>query len=172
MLTISKRYDNFPFAHRQHTHAGHCHFMHGHNWSFVFVFAARELDANGFVIDFGSLGWLRDWLTEHFNHTLCLSADDPAVEIFSTLADKLSVLRCLDMGDKSQLHPGQNIGADRLDIASVVKLCILPAVSAEGIAKYVFRSVSARLFSDIPRVSLVSVTVEEDNKNSATFVAR
>lgn len=152
MLTIQKRYDDFPAAHRQHTHGGHCRFIHGHNWSFEFVFSAKELDANGFIVDFGALKWLREWLDEQFDHTLLLAASDPFVD---HLRGEL----------QRQLHP---------DIAGVfcelADLRILPAVSAEGLAAFVFGEVSIRIFRlHAARVRLVSVTVYEDNKNSATY---
>lgn len=75
-MLIKKRYTDFPAAHRQPKHKGHCSEIHGHNWSFEFTFEAEELDENGFVIDFGELKWLRQWLTNAFDHTVLLCADD------------------------------------------------------------------------------------------------
>ena len=168
MLTISKRYDRFPFSHRQHTHGGHCRFIHGHNWSFQFVFAARDLDENGFVVDFGSLGWLKDWLNDNFDHTLCLSADDPAAAYFEPSSRNRPSSVVLESGFDSPLDLGEEI---RLAVSGLVKLRILPAVSAEGIAKYVFGEVSAELCGRTNgRARLVSVTVFEDEVNSATYV--
>jgi 6-pyruvoyltetrahydropterin/6-carboxytetrahydropterin synthase len=79
-LTCTKRYDNLPFSHRQHSHEGHCRHIHGHNWSFEFEFAALERDECGFVVDFGGLGELKQWLIETFDHTYLLNEDDPLAD--------------------------------------------------------------------------------------------
>ncbi len=77
MFTCSKTYHDIPFAHRQHRHAGHCAFVHGHNWSFRFTFGAEEPDENGFVVDFGRVKFIRDWLAQHFDHACVFNRDDP-----------------------------------------------------------------------------------------------
>ena len=55
MITCSKLYKDIPFAHRQHLHDGHCSQIHGHNWDIKLTFSCKELDAMGFVVDFGKL---------------------------------------------------------------------------------------------------------------------
>ena len=79
-ITCSKTYTDLPFAHRQPSHQGHCALIHGHNWSFEFEFAADKLDECGFVIDFGKLKWLKDWINERFDHTLVLNESDPMLD--------------------------------------------------------------------------------------------
>lgn len=145
MITIKKRYDNLPFAHRQPNHKGHCSLIHGHNWSFEFEFGATELDKNGFVVDFGNIKWLSVWLANQFDHTLVLNEDDP---VFRYLNDALMLNR---------------------QLANIVTV---PNCGAEGLASYVFEEVNDML-ADIydHRVHLVAVTVYEDTKNSATFRA-
>jgi 6-pyruvoyltetrahydropterin/6-carboxytetrahydropterin synthase len=71
MLTCSKTYKDIPFAHRQPLHKGHCSKIHGHNWTIVIEFEATELDANGFVVDFGNLKYLKAFIDEHLDHA-CL----------------------------------------------------------------------------------------------------
>lgn len=154
--TCTKRYDNFPFAHRQHLHDGHCALIHGHNWSFEFEFSAGCLDENNFVIDFGKLKWLKDWLTHHFDHTLVLNADDPMREhLLYVLTD---------------VRPDP-ASPDSFDLARVR---VLPNGSAEGLAAYVFGAVSRileieQLDARDRGIALDRVTVFEDTKNSATF---
>ena len=75
-----KIYSDLPFAHRQHHHDGHCSRIHGHSWTFEFDFAAEDLDESGFVLDFGSLKWLKHYIDKHFDHTLVLNYDDPKLE--------------------------------------------------------------------------------------------
>lgn len=81
ITTCKKRYDDIPFAHRQWNHKGHCAHIHGHNWSFEFEFVSKSLDANGFVVDFGKLQFLKNWLNETFDHKLVISKDDPKLPL-------------------------------------------------------------------------------------------
>ncbi|MEZ4433662.1 MAG: 6-carboxytetrahydropterin synthase [bacterium] len=43
---------------------------------------ATNAPRNGFVVDFGGLKVVKSWLTEHFDHTLLLDADDPLLQSF------------------------------------------------------------------------------------------
>lgn len=85
MFTCSKTYVEIPFAHRQWRHEGHCSQIHGHNWNITFEFGCRERDERGFVMDFGDLGAVKEYL-ERFDHALVLCQDDP----------KLKEIRLLD----------------------------------------------------------------------------
>lgn len=147
MVVCRKLYTDLPFAHRQHMHDGHCALIHGHNWSFEFTFGADRLDPNGFVVDFGKLGWLRDFLEELFDHTLVLNADDPHLE---------GLEEALGGGDHSPMF---------------AKIVILPDVSCEGLAKYLFEKVNMQLAGFARGVRVQEVTVYEDQKNSATATA-
>jgi 6-pyruvoyltetrahydropterin/6-carboxytetrahydropterin synthase len=83
MLAATKIYRDIPFAHRQHTHDGHCRVVHGHNWEITLEFHASELDANGFVVDFGKLKRIKDWIELHLDHKLVLSYQDPDIGVFT-----------------------------------------------------------------------------------------
>lgn len=147
MTTCTKRYSDYPFAHRQHLHDGHCAYIHGHNWGFQFTFAAKELDANGFVVDFGKLQWLKEFLTRWFDHTLLLNRADPQREYIVNVLSELALK-----------------GAPLADIR------IVPDASCEGLARLVFELVNSECLRRYEgRVHLVSVVVFEDEKNSATF---
>jgi 6-pyruvoyltetrahydropterin/6-carboxytetrahydropterin synthase len=146
-ITCTKYYEDYPFAHRQPKHDGHCALIHGHNWGFEFTFSAKELDACGFVVDFGKLKWLRDWLDGTFDHTLVLNEDDPALDY---------------LREKLQVGTGNPFA----------KLVVVPDCSSEGLAKYVFHHISGLIKADYGgRVVLDSVTVFEDSKNKATYTA-
>ena len=146
MITIKKRLNDYPFAHRQHTHDGHCKLIHGHNWDFELTFACTEFDENGFVYDFGKLGWLKELLENNFDHTLVLSEDDPHIDHFHKI-----------------------LASDCPDIFADIK--VLPSCSCEGIARWVYETfnpiIEARTEN---RVWLTRVTVYEDRKNSATYI--
>ena len=77
MLTCSKIYSDIPFAHRQHSHEGHCSFIHGHNWTVKIVFQAKRLDKNKFIIDFGKLKSLKNWIEKNLDHACVLNEEDP-----------------------------------------------------------------------------------------------
>ncbi|MGF1529871.1 MAG: 6-pyruvoyl tetrahydropterin synthase family protein [Puniceicoccaceae bacterium] len=140
MFTCSKLYPEIPFAHRQHRHNGHCALIHGHNWSFRLTFAAEELDACGFVVDFGSLGYVKEWLFKTFDHACCFNRDD------------LEGLRLVES------HP-------HFFHAVVIENC-----SAEGIAQYVCESVGRLVTTETGgRVRVAQVEVFEDTRNAACF---
>lgn len=144
-LTCEKVYRDIPFAHRQHMHDGHCAQIHGHNFSFAFTFQARELDENNFVIDFGKLKWLKEWLEDRFDHALVLNRDDPHRPY---IEDAL-------IGNSPE---------------PLAKITIVPSGSAEGLALWVFDEVNTELMRrTVERVSLRKLVVHEDEKNSATY---
>jgi|SRR5690625_94527 len=153
--TIKKKFEGYPFAHRQPSHNGHCALVHGHNWSFEIEMSAEELDENDFVYDFGKFGWLKTWLADNFDHTLVLNEDDPDRKLFEVLK--------------------------KMGLAKVV---YVPSCSAEGLAKYVYDYISYVIINrqrdqelsvivgekDTDRgIQLESVTVYEDHKNKATY---
>ena len=88
MLTCSKTYRDIPFAHRQWRHPGHCSRIHGHNWAVKLTFACSEHDENGFVLDFGSLAYIKEWIDDHLDHACVLGRDDPLLDEIQELADK------------------------------------------------------------------------------------
>lgn len=147
MITCTKRYDNFPFAHRQPNHAGHCSRIHGHNWSFEFEFACDIVDHNGFVVDFGGLKGLHADLERMFDHTLVLNVNDPLArdQTLRQFAVVNVVPNCGAEGLADFLFKGVNA---RLS-------CLFP----DGAGR------TAR------GLRVVRVTVFEDNRNSATAKA-
>ena len=92
-FTCSKSYEDFPCSHRQWNHNGHCRFVHGYSRSFTFWFSAKELDENGFVVDFSSLKLIKKKLKEQFDHTFLVNNDDPLLEYWEKLHD----LKALDL---------------------------------------------------------------------------
>jgi 6-pyruvoyltetrahydropterin/6-carboxytetrahydropterin synthase len=143
MTTITKLWPEIPFAHRQPSHKGHCRFIHGHNWSFAITFAASVMDDNNFVIDFGSLKFVRDWLEGTFDHACVLPDSDPL---------RSSIVKHNEVS------------------GGLFKLVFVPDASSEGLAKYVHEFVNNRVKQVTNgRVWVQSVTVHEDSRNSATY---
>ena len=137
----TKTYTNFPCAHRRWRHEGHCAHIHGYSRSFCFVFAATQRTDNGFVMDFGALKPVKQWLESQFDHTLLLDADDPLLADFQALESQ---------------------GACRL--------VVYDDVGMEGTARYVFDWVSAWVQEATnDRVRLEQVECRENDKNSAIY---
>lgn len=163
-VTCTKLYQEYPFAHRQHLHAGHCSLIHGHNWDFEFAFEADNVDDNGFVVDFGRLKWIKVWLDDHFDHTLVLNEGDPFLE---DIKNGLTDVR-FDPNSPSSI-----------DLAKIVEV---PNGGAEGIAQLLLGWVNDRLtngwigadhsWPELKKrnVRCTQVRVWENSRNSATAV--
>lgn len=145
-VTCSKLYADIPFAHRQPSHLGHCRFCHGHNWSFLFKFSAREYDECGFIVDFGKLLPLKQKLLE-LDHALVLNVDDPFLETFKTLDDQFN-------------SPGGT---------KLAHIVVMADCSCEGLARWALLEGSAIVEQLTKgRATVKCVTCYEDSKNSAT----
>lgn len=157
LISITKRFANLPFAHRQHLHDGHCRLIHGHNWDFEVELRADSLDENGFVVDFGKLKWMRQWFENNFDHTLVLNEADPA-------------LRYLREG----LCDPAGSGPEVKELFPFAKIVVVPNCGAEGLAKWVLWELNRRLREVIGidrNVRIYRVRAFEDEKNSAEAIA-
>jgi 6-pyruvoyltetrahydropterin/6-carboxytetrahydropterin synthase len=77
----------------------HCKYIHGYRLVAKFWFAAHYLDEKNWVVDFGGLKELKQVLEKQFDHTLCVSADDPLLEQFKALhASGAADLRIMEKG--------------------------------------------------------------------------
>ena len=64
-----------------------CNALHGYALSFYFEFESDTLDARNWVVDFGSLRPLKEFLKESFDHTMLVALDDPHFKVFENLHD-------------------------------------------------------------------------------------
>jgi len=69
------------------THS-HCSLLHGYSLGFRLVFSAEVLDDKNWVVDFGGLKKLKEWLKEMFDHKLVVAKDDPNLKDFLNLEEK------------------------------------------------------------------------------------
>ena len=84
-------------AFRQPTATSHCRFLHGYRLTAKFWFEADELDQNNWVVDFGGLKNLKKILQDQFDHTTCVSKEDPKLMLFKQMNDTgLCDLRIMD----------------------------------------------------------------------------
>lgn len=74
-------------AFRQWRADSHCKFVHGYRLVAKFEFGCYALDHRNWVVDFGGLKRLKQILEKQFDHTFCVSADDPLLQKFKELHD-------------------------------------------------------------------------------------
>ena len=140
MYRCFKRFQDIPIAHRQWTHLGHCAFIHGHNLAFQLEFIAAKLDENGFVMDFGKLKVISNWIDQHLDHAMLFAHLDPQKTALIQAAPK------------------------------AWKVYTLKNTSMEGLAKHLFTIFDEQISNlTEQRVHLESIRVEEDSKNRVDY---
>ena len=93
MMRVIKTYGNhegWSATFRQWRADSHCRFIHGYAIGVELEFACldTECDKNGWVINFGGLKEVKEWLKNLLDHKTLVAADDPEIEVFSDLAEK------------------------------------------------------------------------------------
>lgn len=73
---------------RQPGAVSHCNLLHGYALSFSFKFGCQQLDDKNWVIDFGGLKQLKEWLKDNFDHKLIVAKDDPQIQRILTLQEE------------------------------------------------------------------------------------
>ena len=85
MFSSTKIIELGSCAFRQPQATSHCRFLHGYRLTAKFWFEAEALDKNNWVVDFGGLKELKKLFQEQFDHTTCISRNDPKLEVFKKL---------------------------------------------------------------------------------------
>ena len=75
-------------AFRQPYATSHCRYLHGYRLQAKFWFTCNTLDNNNWVVDFGALKELKTILEGKFDHTTCISINDPQRALFELLHEK------------------------------------------------------------------------------------
>ena len=106
-IKATKVYKNLPCGHAQHFDTnedgtpGHCAQVHGYDRSVEFTFAG-EPDEHGWIVPFGGLKPVKEFLEYYFDHVTVLPADDPRLDgIPDEMTDSgglLGTLRVLPSG--------------------------------------------------------------------------
>jgi len=139
----SKKYGHergLSAAFRQWRADSHCRFVHGYSLEFEYVFGASELDENNWVVDFGGLKEIENWLKQNFDHKTLVAIDDPMYKIFEEMDEK-----------------------------QVIRMVPVESTGCEMFAKMAMQYANdliGRLYGD--RCWVESVTVREHGANSAT----
>jgi 6-pyruvoyl-tetrahydropterin synthase len=106
-IKATKVYKNLPCGHAQYFDVkddgtpGHCAQVHGYDRSVEFTFAG-EPDDHGWIVPFGGLKPVKDFLEYYFDHVTVLPADDPRIgdipEHMTDAGGVLGTLRVLPSG--------------------------------------------------------------------------
>ena len=75
----SKRFGPITTGHRQWRDKGHCSYVHGYGRYVRLTFEATELDERGWVMDFGDLRGVKNWIEDEWDHRTLIAADDPVI---------------------------------------------------------------------------------------------
>lgn len=144
MFTCKKRYGHdlgLSCVFRQWRAESHCAQIHGYALAFTFEFGCTDTDHNGWVVDFGSLKPLKEWLAYNFDHTLVAAKDDPELETLYALEEK-----------------------------GLINLRVFPRVGCEALAKLAY-DYAMTLVQGLTegRAYVLSCTVAEHGANSAKY---
>ena len=136
MITCSKSYFDIPLSHRQPLHSGRCSRLHGHSWSITLTFASKKLDSNGFVVDFGKLNYISDWIDKNLDHGTIVCQSDPRIDELHSLAK-----------------------------SGLLKITEIKSASCEGIAEFLFHTFDQLVRKNTEdRAWLVKIHLMEDSK--------
>ena len=126
-------------AFRQWRADSHCNLIHGYALQFELKFGG-ELDDRNWIVDFGGLKPLKEWLKYMFDHTYLVAEDDPELETVKMLQEK-----------------------------NLIDMRLVPAVGCERFAEQVF-DYAQDLVNDLTdgRCWVQECTVREHAHNSAT----
>lgn len=153
MYYVTKTYDHslgLSACFRQHRATSHCRFLHGYALAFKLEFGCHTLDKNGWVIDFGGLKYVKQFLIDTFDHRLLIAEDDPYLQ-----------------------HLLDSVRFDGADI--LAQPIVVRAVGCEAFAEYVHTHVTAWLELEHSKdvldrgMHVVSVEVREHTGNSAIY---
>lgn len=143
----TKTYDiGLSCCFRQWRADSHCNKIHGYDLIITLCFEAPALDGRNWVVDFGGLKQVKEWLCDAFDHKLVVAQDDPLLQMFQDL-----------------------------ERAGAVSLTIVPHVGCERFAEYIFSSVAAWLVKqkyaglENGKATLKYVEVREHGANSARY---
>ncbi len=84
----TKKFGPITTGHRQWKDTGHCKYVHGYARHVEITFGCSNLDDKQWVMDFGGLKEIKNWLNEQWDHRLLIASDDPLMSDFKILHEK------------------------------------------------------------------------------------
>ena len=143
----TKKLGPISVGHRQWKDQGHCAWVHGYGRYIQFTFEG-ELDHRQWVMDFGDLRDVKQWLEDQWDHRLLLASDDPHISDFQKMHE---------------------LGTMNINILDVTKGW---GPGIEASCKFVFDHVSPLIDKKTEgRVKLVQVEIWEHERNSAVYTS-
>lgn len=88
IMASSKTYEHsvgFSCCFRQWRADSHCRYLHGYALQVKLEFRSLTLDKNNWVMDFGGLKPIKEWLVQKFDHKMLVAEDDPLKHIFLSM---------------------------------------------------------------------------------------
>lgn len=67
------------------THS-HCQYLHGYALKVKMTFESNDLDERNWIVDFGGLKEIKQWLENTFDHKTVVAEDDPHMKLFEEMA--------------------------------------------------------------------------------------
>lgn len=127
---------------RQWSDDTHCRFLHGYALKISLDFIAKELDDRNWVVPFGGLKDVKEYLVSIFDHKTLIAKNDPEIENFK------------------KMHNAQ-----------MIDMIIVPAIGIEIFARLIFNHVNDWLVKNNfdKRVLLKKVIVREHDGNGAYY---
>ncbi|MEM9695524.1 MAG: 6-carboxytetrahydropterin synthase [Myxococcota bacterium] len=153
------------FGHHVRGHDGPCISIHGHTWRFEVLVAARELDPQGFVIDFDRL--TPEVLTPcHalLDHGLAMAAStwEEIGPDLARIGEKLIATRTQFHGTIGPRQPGLEgqLNGARNEWPGGIKVAVFPFIpTSERLAQWLFEVADSTLRDD--RVHIAAARVYE-----------
>lgn len=90
MYKVTKTYGHdlgLSCCFRQHRADSHCAKLHGYAIAVKLEFTSSSLDERNWVIDFGALKPVKEYLVDTFDHTTIIAQDDPELSRFQKMHD-------------------------------------------------------------------------------------
>lgn len=147
-IKATKVFKYLPCGHAQYFDTesdgspGECASVHGYDREVEFTFAG-EPDEHGWIVPFGELKPVKDFLEYYFDHVTCLPADDPRLE---TIPEVMT-------------EPGQILGTLRV-LPSGVSMEMSSVFIWEHVNHYIYKVTNGRCYVE-------RVRVYEHNRNDA-----
>ena len=141
----TKKLGPISVGHRQWRDNGHCAWVHGYGRYIQFTFEG-DLDERQWVMDFGDLKDVKQWLEEQWDHRVMIASDDPQLEKLKEMHD-LSIMNINVMDVDKGWGPG-----------------------IEASCKFVYDHVQPIIAQKTNgRVTLTKVEIWEHERNSAVY---
>jgi 6-pyruvoyl-tetrahydropterin synthase len=153
------------FSHHVRGHSGPCISLHGHTWKFVLLLGARELDREGFVLDFDTLhDQVLKPCHQLLDHSLALGRQsfEENVAALTALGQNLVGSRHETLGSTGDLPftlNGEFSGA-RNELPGGIKVAVFPFFpTSERLAEWLYGVAQDRVADS--RVSVLRARVYE-----------